>query len=381
MGAFMRSLIMGLLACVITAVSCASGGFDYAFRQASGLADAGNYDQAVQQLEVLIERFPERPEPYRLLGSLQYRRGDYHGCIEHYDIAEQKGFQGDYRFYMEKGISFFKTGQMTEAKRSLERSISMNQSPEAGRYLGIILARKGAYSTAVIYLKEAHRSFPDDGELLAAYGGALMKTGNYDEALDILTKACASNPNDRALAFSTGSALAHAGRFADAAEVFDTIPEQHALYGISRYNAAKACVEYGDYKGAIRRFREYLATAPGDYDAVLNMGSAMIKTEDYESAEQAFSMLVERNPNDATALYNRGVAMLHLDAAAQAEKNLAIAAGINPDNANIRYAYGLALTETGKMDQARKEMRTVLTLVPTYENALKWMENYSVGEK
>jgi len=370
-----RTIVLLMVMSAIVA-ACASNSYELRVNEARNHIIGNRFDNAESLLNNLIDRYPRKPELHYLLGDQNYRRGDFNSCLVHFDRAERMGYEGGYSFYAEKGISLYRIGSMKEAETALRRSIAMNPSPEAGKYLGIILSRQGNNTAALPYLQTALESFPDDVDILASLGRTLSHTGNTAEAAAMLKRASDANPGNAGLAFDAANMLMLSERFDEAFDLYKSIPNNAPMKDESLYNAGNAALHMGDYSAAVRVLKDYAVINPDDTEALINLASAMIKTGEFVEAIDALAPLARNNIQDVRISYNLGLAYLNLKAYAQAADILADAVEGYPEDPEFRYALALALTGTGNISSARKQMDAVLRSDPTHTNALKWMKQY-----
>ena len=375
----MKRRYLCVIITILVIVSCSSNSYDRQIREFQSRLKNQRHEAAVTEIKTLIERYPDKPAPYYHLGILQYRLRNYYECLSAFENAESRGFQGTYEYYAQKGIAMYNVGEFARAANALKRSVGMRSTPDAHRYLGMILYDGKLYDAAAVSLREAVKKYPGDAQLLAAHGTSLAMSGQASEAADVLKRAAALSPGDTGLAFRAANVLRDQGRANEAVAIFDSVGPDSPYRADAAFNAGAVSIELGDYGNAARYLKEYVTSNPDDDAALLNLGAALVKTGDYTAAVDMLSGLHERNADDALTAFNLGLAYLSLGALEQAGRCLASAVRLAPDNTSCLYAYGLALTKQGELDRARKQIEAIIELDPGDENARRWIKNYPAG--
>jgi Tfp pilus assembly protein PilF len=121
----------------------------------------------------------------------------------------------------------------------------------------------------------------------------------------------------------------------------------------------------GDLEGAIRAYREYLATEPDSVQARSNLGAALAGTGRYEEATVEYARALQQSPDNPALLLNSGLAYFkmgrHAEAAARFERAVSLSPQFKEQvtlllaacyNNLGRYKEGVALLAPFEKDKA-----------------------------
>lgn len=197
-------------------------------RDADELRDAKKYDEARRAYELLIEKFPDDPEPYYKLGTLYGRMDDVVAAEESFRAAIARSpehaaannnlgliliARGDldhgelcFRIslisdpgYLEAHLNL--VGLLVEATRLLEaeyfarRAIELSPtSSQAFARLAQTKRANGQITEAIHFFEKALEMDPHSVSALTDLGGCLWNLGRHDEAERLLLKAIDGAP-------------------------------------------------------------------------------------------------------------------------------------------------------------------------------------------
>ncbi len=160
----------------------------------------GRHDQAGKILAGLDESFRQRPAVQMLLAALATRAGDYQAARRHYEAVLLANPDQVSALNNLAHLAAAYENRPDEALKYAQRARELAPGdPDVSGTLGWLYYRKGLYSTALEYLKEAvHRDGPAGGQNAAVrryyLGLAYLKTGNRSQGLEILRQSLASHP-------------------------------------------------------------------------------------------------------------------------------------------------------------------------------------------
>ena len=187
---------MGLLDLALNDISHAidgSKGDDIAYNHASRariLRAAGRYEEAVEDIEVYIERFPTRAYGYSMRGSSKEQMGDYNGAMEDYN--EGISLDEDYSYlYLRRGKLYSELDKMDHANADFETLCQKDTALYSGssRHFGLLFQMK--YDEAFEWIDKKIEENPYDP--VHIYDKACMYSliGSLDDALKYLEESLA----------------------------------------------------------------------------------------------------------------------------------------------------------------------------------------------
>ncbi|MGA8534871.1 MAG: tetratricopeptide repeat protein [Candidatus Tumulicola sp.] len=172
--------------------------------------------------------------------------------------------------------------------------------------------------------------------------------------------------------FRIGIAAEAAGRYSEAVAEFERIVALNPAEpkgSTARYDAAVAYANLGRNDEAARSLRGALALDPGFLAAMANLVSVDVARGDLREARSVADRYVALDPASARALYSRGIVALQTGDSRTAREDFGKLLHANPSYAVAHYDLALAEERLLQYDAAERELRTALTLAPTYARA------------
>ncbi len=112
----------------------------------------------------------------------------------------------------------------------------------------------------------------------------------------------------------------------------------------------------GDFRGAVRVYREALAKRPDDAALLTNLGAALYRLGDYRAAEEAFARARSKNARlEGQASYGRGDAQFKQQRYREALSAFREALEKRPGDADARFNYELTLRKLRAEESERPE--------------------------
>lgn len=269
---------------------------DLKVAQADLLLQAGRAEEAEALLGPLFTQYPTDLSVGSLLAVAQARRGDLAGAKRTYEALRGTGAQVD-------------------------------------RGLAELYLAAGRAAGALGLVEPLVASDPEDAELQALYGTALVRVGRLADGRQALEKALAIDPA-QAMARRSLDLLSQQSQLTGGAEVTFSeeagVAFQQGLYALdvsdyaaaaaafSRSNAAQATglasfyLGYskqlgGDTRGAVADYELALQTYPSSDTVLNNLGYAQIELGRFDLALDYLRRAVAANPENAQAHLNLGI--------------------------------------------------------------------------
>lgn len=183
--------------------------FDAALRD----HQAGNLPAAIAAYRGIVDRDPEMPDVWHLLG-----------------------------------VALHQTGNSTVARQMIETAIALNDGvADYHNNLGMILVALGERAAAEHTLRQAIRIAPTGGKALANLAGLLRTRGALDEAFDLSARAVAMAPGDAEVQNNLGNVLKDVARLDDALAAYDRAIALRGDFALAHWNRALALLTLGRY--------------------------------------------------------------------------------------------------------------------------------------
>lgn len=215
-------------------------------RAIESLAEGGRFEDALAQLEPLVEANPDVPEPRFLLGNILTGLGRYDDAIDVY-VALTRDFPGRPEPYNNLAVIFVEQGRLEEARTALLAAARLRPGYARARdNLGdlYLLMADQAYARAAA-IREAER----------ATGGPATEDSILPRADAELTATAAPRAaaKDAAAPVTDASAAALEQTKTDRRQpspVFALVDRREALAAVERWRAAWSTQDVNGYLGA-----------------------------------------------------------------------------------------------------------------------------------
>ena len=235
------------------------------------------------------------------------------------------------------GLAYEKTGQLSDARSTLEQAFSSLGSSSTSILLD--LARVGQeqkdYKASLGYLAHAEDLNPKDATIPYYFGILCLQLNLLAEAQRAMGKALALEPDNPSYNYSMG-----------AVSVFSEGAEQ-----------------------AIPYFQKYLRLKPQDPRGKLALGAAYVRAKNYEAGMPLLRESTSHSETASTAHYYLGRILNEEGNPQGAIEELQLSLKSNPDYTDALAELGRALLAKKDYRQAQKELDHALALSPDHYQA------------
>jgi tetratricopeptide (TPR) repeat protein len=216
------------------------------------LADLDRRDEAIRQLQVLVDQNPEDMRGYLALGGVYASKEDYAGAAKVYDKAverlEAKKFSmpndprlaANWNIYYQRGIAYERLKQWPKAEPNFRKALELfpNQ-PQVMNYLGYSwIDMNMNLEEGMELIRKAVELRPSDGYIVDSLGWAHYRLGEYEDAVRELERAVSLKPDDPVLNDHLGDAYWRVGRKLEAtfqwSHARDMKPEPAVLASVEK---------------------------------------------------------------------------------------------------------------------------------------------------
>lgn len=262
--------------------------------------------------------------------------------------------------------------QATEALEYLDSALHIKDIPDAHALRAKVLIKLGQREEAVISLKRAVLSKPDNKQLRLAYARLLVDVKEYETARIEFEKLHQLAPNDPDLLYTLGLLSLESQRF-DAAEKYLT----RLLTLNKRTNEARY------YLGRIFESRNqpdkavswYLQVSGGEYnfDAQIRSASLIAQQGKIEIAMGSLNKMAEASQSKSSLVriyLAKGEILQSVERFDEAIEVYNRALSVIPGNIDLLYARGLTGEKVDNIELLESDMLTILKTEPDNAHAL-----------
>jgi len=334
---------------------------------AAGLSLSANaLEHSERYSRQLIDRLPQNPVGYRVLGATYLRRNDPQkaldavkpGLKQHPDDAPMLAIAGE---------AALKLNQPKDAAGYFQRASQL--SPEAAQpRTGLGLSRIAAGDTASGVEELEHATELDAGNQQAdvALITALLRSREYDKALEAVDRMQKKAEPTNALPSNLrGSVLAAKGDLPGARAAFEKALQSDPKFLAAASNLATLDLREGRPGDARQRYETLLAKDPKNTQAGVSLAILMARTG--STRDEVLGQLKrtrEANPDAVLPILATARYLMETNTPKDAIPMLQEAANRNPSDARILDQLAMAFRQSGQSEQAIANWEKVLRLNP-----------------
>lgn len=192
------------------------------------LINLGRQDQALAEADAWLQKHPDSEAMLALSGILRLERGDLPGAEQALRKAARAP-RPRAGVCERLGVLALSAGVAKDAERWLQREEELHGlSPRGKRVRVRALAALGRHEEALALTDELLKAAPDELELLASRGAALIDLGRLDEAMTELQAALLKHPDQPDLLMLLANAQRKAGKETEAEATRQRAEAAHA---------------------------------------------------------------------------------------------------------------------------------------------------------
>ncbi len=317
------------------------------------LAQIGDFDAAITELQTLTGQQPENLEAVITLASLYASTGRWASLEDLIPPLSKQPELQDIALYFE-GRTALAKGRIGSARTKFEEAIDLhrkgNLSPSLHFYRGLCLdqlnRKKEAQSEILQALDADFRPETTEEAILAAR--ILIQAKQAARAIPIL----------EALSLN---------RIPLSAEAWALLGRAHYAEGTTPL--------------AISAFNESLELDPGQAEIRALRGSLLRKLGDLQGAEADYEAALTLDATNPAYLYALGLVRFQQGKLSAAEQNIGLASQLLPENAGIQLLHALLAYTTGVPKTARAALENYLKLSPEQPNETAYYLEYVLTSK
>jgi len=329
----------------------------------------GRYDLAENLAKEIIQKYPDHPFGWKVLGALYKQIGKFQDSL----IANQKVLEispNDAEAHSNLGITLQEVGRLEDAETSYKKAISIKPKfAEVHSNLGITLQELGRLEDAETSYKKAIAIKPAYAEAHNNLGITLQELGRLEDAETSYKKAIAIKPAYAEAHYNLGNTLKELGRLKDAETSYKKAIEIKSAYAEAHCNLANTLKELGRLEDAEASYKKAIAIKPAYAEAHSNLGNTLKELGRPEDAETSYKKAIAIKPKYAEAHSNLGNTLKELGRLEDAKVSYREAIAIKPEFAEAHYNLGITLLELGRLEDAETSYKKAIEIKPDYAEA------------
>lgn len=298
-------------------------------KEALAAQQSGNFEQAIHNYRVLLEKYPKIAEIRSNLGAALAGEGRYADAIVEYQRALQ--IKPDPQVRLNLGLAYYKAGQLALAVDTLQKT-------------------------------------PGSLQTLTVLADCYLRLGQNKRVIELLTPARSADPENATFNYLLGTALVRDGETAQGQVIIDKIlkngdsAQARLLMGTTKFMV-------NDFAGALEDFAKAVELDPNLPEVYSYYGMALLSTGDQAAAKKAFQRELASNPNNFDANLRVGVLLRQNEENDEALKYFRHALEIRPGDFGVRYQIAAVELAKGQLRQAQHYLESLIKEAPQFTEA------------
>ncbi|MBN2318719.1 MAG: tetratricopeptide repeat protein [Acidobacteria bacterium] len=363
------------------------------------LIETGDFEEAVDLLNPIVQEDPENFECMLLLGQAQIGMQEYTKAIDTLQSIRAKNpdFNLNAHFYL--GVAYKNNGDHAKAieifrdlldkippgskadqdyRLPIQHQLALNylETGEYGKSIELYremvprdprlnLELMNAYrlnrefDAALEIGKQEYEKNPDNLRIGILYARALADAGKTDGGAEVLNGLMESDPSNIDLYIHLCQIYMQGKRYSEAEEAIQrarrTVPEGEETEKQLEFQLAVVYEIQKDYDRAESLLKEILEADPDNTEAKYRLAAVYERKKDYDRAESLFKEVIRANPGNAGALNYFGYMLadrgIRLE---EAVRYVQEALAIDPDNGAYLDSLGWAYFKLNDFENAEK---------------------------
>ena len=337
------------------------------YSQLTALFNAGRYAELESRASLLLERYPDFGNAWKMLGAALLMQG------KNSLSALQKATElmpEDAEAHHNLGYTFMKLGRAGEAEASFRRVLQIRPDFIGAHInLGMILYELGRLDEAEASYRRVLQIKPDLTEAHYNLGILFKKQGRLNEAEASYRRVLEIKPDFAEVRNNLGFILKELGRMDEAEASYRWALEIKPDYLDAHYNLGNIFTELDRLGEAEASYRRALQIKPDFAEAYNNLGFILNKLGRLDEAETSYRRALEIKPDFAEAHSNLGFILKELGRLNEAEASYRRVLQIKPDFAEAYNNLGFILNKLGRLGEAEISYRRALEIKPDFAEA------------
>jgi len=271
----------------------------------------------------------------------------------------------------EHAQTLLKAGKIDEAKAYCASWIELAENAKdnsdaalANHSLGLVLAKKGDWKSALSAFSKAISFDSNIAEYHTNISNVHLSLGNLDEALQHLNQSLRIHPHHTVSYNNLGRILYLQGRINEAIPYFEKALRINPDYWEAHYNLAHSMVKLNQVTRAAEHYQMVIKLFPEHPNAHFNLGLLSMEEKNYEDAVHYFTKSLKLDPKNLEAYRQMGDAQLNLGKKDEAKATFLKALEINPNSSEIQHNLAILHLRDKERDEALNHFKKAVDLNP-----------------
>lgn len=322
-------------------------------QQGNDALTRGETNSATAKANVLIGKFPGRPEGYLLRSAIKDRSGDPAGALADLGIAmELDPDNPEHRF--NHGLMAYKLNRFDLARGDFRRLLRMKRNETAT----VFYRQNGNQGTDRIMTMQSGI----DDQLLHYLGLVELKAGRFDRSIELLDSAIALNRGDADLFAHRGLAHEKAGRHDQAAADFDQAFRIDPDHAIALQNRSAVSFSKGEAAEAEESITMAIRSNPRIPDFYAERGQIRFSRKNFNGARSDYDSAILMDQEEPEHYLMRGMIHERMKQEMLAQEDYRSALRLDDRHPRAWLSLGNLFLKQGKLDQSVEHFNEAILL-------------------
>jgi len=312
----------------------------YDFLMAKFAAESGDYDQAINRIDRVIEQNPANP-------VLLYERS-----LILLDASRIERAETELKKLVHNSPDFY------DAQRLLGRVLLDRSGGQAGKV-----------EDALVHLQAAFRINPDDIGTGMTISQILVSTSRVEEAEKILSSILERTPDNRAVNYNYAQVLTKLGRGSESRPYLERVVTADPTYAPAVSQLLDLYQRQSEWAKAATLLEPLVEDQPLNVDLQKQQAFYYLRAGMSEKARDRFEDLIKADPKDERSRFYLAEALNDLDDFSAAEAIYRKLIDKNPSDPELLISFALNQMAQRRLDDAAQTFKTILALDKVPENA------------
>ncbi|WP_416678939.1 tetratricopeptide repeat protein [Candidatus Pseudothioglobus sp. Uisw_016] len=261
------------------------------------LYSKGQYQEAIDKIKVLNEKYPNVPLLFNLIGACYKALGKLEESIQMYKAAVH--IKPDYaEAHNNLGTVFKDLNHLDDAFKCFKKAISLKPDYVDANYnLAIMYQELGQFQDSVKSFLRAISLNPNFADAYINLSISLRELGNIDDAIKNLETAISINPNFAEAHNNLGSCLQELGQFNTAIKSLETAISIQPNLAEAHNNLGFVYFKKYDKVNAIKLYKKAISIQPSLAEAHDNLGTSLKAIGQLDKALESYEEAISINPD------------------------------------------------------------------------------------
>ncbi len=242
------------------------------------------YGPAMQYLELYNQKFPDKPDPYRMMATILLEKGENEKVIKLLKPI-LPNVSNDYRMLFILGTAYMRNGQHDMANSLLEKVSALDvKGVDIHTELGMTRLAMGQEERAIKEFNSALKNNPGNSKAGIPLAILYMNRGQAEKAVGITEKILQQQADSPMILNLLGATQAKAGKQKLAREAFEKAIKQKPDFISAHINLSKLDVTEKQIETAQQRLIKLISQYPENITLLIELAKIYQIENNYESA-------------------------------------------------------------------------------------------------